>query len=113
MQRVLIVENQSLLGAGIEKLLASEPNLHVMGIAPVHEAALLDEINRYQPDVIILDVITRLTNPTKLLAQLQHYPQLKLIIVNGNDNLLQIHHKQQTLITQAADLVTIIQYRDG
>jgi len=107
MQRVLIVENESLLGAGIEHLLAHEPDLNVVGIARADEAVLLEEIKLSQPDIVILDRATCLTNAMKLLAHLQDCPKLRVIVVSANDNVVQIFDKQQVLVNQTTDLASL------
>ena len=117
MQRVLIVENELLLGAGIEHLLAGEADLNVRGIARADEAVLLEEIKLSQPDVVILDEATCLTDPMKLLAHLQDHPRLRVIVVSANDNVVQIFDKQQVLVNQTSDLAslfyTVIAYSKG
>jgi len=107
MQRILIVENESLLGAGIEHLLAGEADLNVVGIARADEAVLLEKIKLSQPDVVILDEATCLTNAMKLLAHLQDCPKLRVIVVSANDNVVQIFDKQQVLVNQTTDLASL------
>lgn len=117
MRRILIVENELLLGAGIEHLLTGEADLDVTGIAGADEAILLKEIKHFQPDVVILDRATCLIHPTKLLAQLQDYPHLRVIVISADDNTVQIFEKQQILVTRIRDLAslfyTVINYSRG
>lgn len=116
-RRILIVENELLLGAGIEHLLAGEADLDVMGIAGVDEANLLNEIKRSQPDIVILDRATCLINPVKLLTQLQVYPHLRVIVISADDNIVQIFEKQEVLVTRIRDLASlfyaVISYSKG
>ena len=104
--RVLIVENESLLGAGIERLLAGETGLNVGGVTPPNETALIDTIKHLQPDVIILDEASLLTTPVKVLIDLLDYPKLWVVTVSANDNRVQISNKQHR--TYASDIL-----RDG
>ena len=90
LRKVLVIENNLVLGACIESLLALDPDLHVIGIAPQNEAALIQAIWRAQPDVLIMDEESRLTNPMRLLCQLENYPKLRLIVVNRHNNWLQL-----------------------
>lgn len=108
MQRVLIVENERLLGAAIEHLLTSEVDLKVMGLAQADEPVLLEEIKLSQPDVVIMDQTTFLTDPMKLLAHLRDFPRLRVIVVSANDNIVQIFDKQLVLVTQTADLASLL-----
>ena len=116
-RRVLIVENELLLGAGIEHLLAGETDLDVMGITRVDEVKLLEEIRFSQPEVVILDRATCLINPTKLITRLPDYPCLRVIVISANDNLMQIFERQQVLVTHVHGLASlfysVISYAKG
>ncbi|MFN8456772.1 MAG: hypothetical protein U0401_19250 [Anaerolineae bacterium] len=107
--QVLIVENKLLLGGGIERLLAGESHLNIVGITPSDETSLIDMINHLQPDVIILDQATPLTNSVRLLTCLKDYPRVRLVGVSADDNLVQVHDKQQIQVSEATDLAAIIQ----
>lgn len=108
MQRVLIVEHQLLLGAGVQSLLTGEADLDVIGISPADQLELVQEIRRFRPDVVVLDEVTYLANPTKLLVFLKNHPKLRVVVVSANDNLVCIYNKQQVLVTRATDLINII-----
>ncbi len=107
-QRVLVVENEPLLGAGIESLLAGRGNVKLSGVVPATEAELIKEIKRFQPEIVILDRTTRLTTPTKLLNLLNNYPKLRVVAVSADDDLIHIYEKQQFLITQVTDLINVV-----
>ncbi len=106
--QVLIVENHLLLGAGLEVWLGKEHEVTIRGSAAVGQADLLQEIRRFQPDVIILDADTLLTTPFWLLANLQDYPWLQIVLVSANNNLIQVYNKLHISATQATDLIKII-----
>ncbi len=105
---VLIVHNRSLLSAGIESLLMCEANLDVFGVFPNNEASLLRAIGRYQPDVIILDKSSRITNSIRLLTLLEEYPRMRIVEVNPENNLISLYGKYHILITQVADFLTAV-----
>ena len=110
MQRVLIIENNLLLGAGIQNLLAGMANLEVIGIASGRKwGELAQEIERLQPDLIVLDEDSHLANLTKLLPLLAEFSQLRLVVVSANDDRVRIYGKQEFLIATATQLVDIIQ----
>jgi len=106
-QRVLIVQNGSLLCAGIQRLLAGELEMEVLSSSQ-DWGELAEEVRRTQPDVVVLDEASHLVNPANLLALLNAGSTLRVMVVSANDNLVRIYGKQQVLITQAMDLVNII-----
>ena len=89
-------------------MLSGEADLEVTGIAPGDQAELAQEIRRLQPDLVVVDRDSRWVDPTKLLASLQDYPKVRLVVVSANDNLVCIYDKQQVLTSRASDLMGII-----
>lgn len=107
-RRVLVIENDLLLGAGVESLLLQEISLDVIGISPRDEEELIRKIRYLQPAVIILDEATLLTQSIRLLAMLRKEHELRLVIVNADKNLVQVYHKQSVLLTQISDLIEVL-----
>jgi DNA-binding NarL/FixJ family response regulator len=108
---VLIVENQLLLGAGLQNLLTNQTNLDVTGISPGDHEELIREIRRIQPDVVLLDAGSRLADPAKLLALLGNDPTVRVLAFNANNHLVRIHTKQEVsevLVAGMPQLVNII-----
>lgn len=108
MQRVLIVQNDLLLGAGVESLLGCQPDFTVIGVSFSDEIALMTQIKQLQPHIIVLDKATPLNTSLKLLADLLDHPKWRVVVVSANDNLVVVYDKQQVLATQATDLVSLI-----
>ena len=106
--RILIVENQQLLGGGLQSLLSGETNLDVIGISPRNQLELVQKIRQIQPDVVLLDEDSCLTNATDLLTFLENFSKLRVIVVNANDNLAHIYIKKQILVSPADQLVSIV-----
>lgn len=107
--RVLVVENQRLLGAGIEILLSREAGLQVIGVTPEDEVALRQAISRSQPDVVVLDEAT--TDSTRLWALLQDHPELRVVVVSADDGLVRTYEKRQVIVTRAADLTALVKVK--
>lgn len=107
-QRVLVVENDLLLGAGIENLLLRESNLDVIGISCWDEEEMIRKIRYLQPATVILDEASFLTHSIRLLARLMQDHELKLVIVNADNNMIQVYHKQNILLMQSSDLIKVL-----
>ncbi len=106
MRCVLVVENHQLLGAGIEKLLRREADLLVLGLAPENEGALLLAISQSRPDVVVLDEAT--TDAIKLVALLEHHPNLRVVVVGADDEVVRTYESRQVAVTQTTELVSLI-----
>jgi DNA-binding NarL/FixJ family response regulator len=109
MWRVLVIENQRLLGAGIETLLRRDVDLDVLGVTPESESGLLRDINRFQADVVIFD--EAMIDSTGLLNLLEHYPTLRVVLVNADDGLVRTFDARQFNVVQATELVALIKSR--
>jgi DNA-binding NarL/FixJ family response regulator len=104
--RVLIVDNQGLMGAGMEKLLSEEPSLEVFGITTESETALVQNISRLQPDIIILILESQETTPIRLLELLLDYGRLRIIRVSLNSNMFEVYEKQQMITNSWVTLLS-------
>ncbi len=108
MQRVLIIENELLLGAGIQVLLAAEVDLDVIGIAAIDEERLAQELSRLRPDVIILDETSRLACPDKLQVLLNGTSQVQIVVISASHDLIRIYNKREIRLYQTTDFLDII-----
>jgi DNA-binding NarL/FixJ family response regulator len=106
MQCVLVIQNERLLGAGIENLLRREVDLQVIGATVEDEGALLRAISCARADVVVLDEAT--TDSTRLLAVLDNHPQLRVLIVSADGSLVRTYEARQVIVTQATELVALI-----
>ena len=106
MRRVLVIENQRLLGAGVENLLQRDVELVVLGVTPESESALLQAINGFQADVVILDEAT--IDSTRLLNLLERNPMLRVILVSADDGVVRTYDSRQVNVMQATELAALI-----
>jgi len=109
--RVLIVENHLLLGAALQQLLSEESDLDVIGISPHTQLELVQAIRRIHPDVVFLDEDNHLTDAIDLLAFLRNIPELRVIVVSTNHDVVHIFNKRETLLHHATDLFDIIRHK--
>jgi PleD family two-component response regulator len=103
---VLVLDNQEILGAGLENLLSGEESLNVRGLTTQDESALVDEIRRLQPDTIILMAESQLTDPLRLLELLSDYGRIRIILVSIESNRFEIYDKQQIVSSNWVSFVT-------
>ena len=106
-QHILVIED-NLLSELISRLLSRATDLDVVGLAPRDEAALVEEIRRIRPAVVVLDADTKLTDPDDLLCLLDDELDSRVIAVSADDNTVRVYDKQQVLITRGGDLVAIV-----
>lgn len=108
MKRVLLVTSELLLSEGIESLLSREVDLIVYSIQFEGETELADEIDHYQPDVVILDERLEYSDLTNLFDLLIDYPRIRMMVVNVIDNKVNVYDKSEFEILHSNDLVFAI-----
>ena len=105
-RHVLVVENQQLLGAGIERLLRREADLRVTGVMADDEAAYLQEIDDSRPDVVVLDAAA--ADSDQLCKIIQDSCQVQVVEVSADKGLVWIYEKRQVVVKHAAELAALI-----
>lgn len=79
-QRILLAEDHAILREGIRSLLASEPNLEIVGEAEDGLQAVA-QAKALQPDLIIIDLSMPLMNGTEAIKQIHRRDPQTLVIV--------------------------------
>ncbi len=110
-KRVLVVNIQSLLIGGTETLLKDDGNFSVVSSNSRDLATLVDEIERFVPDVIIMDKDTYFVQPEHLFVALCGIRNIRLIVLNNQTTVVNIFEKHEKIIAQPSQLVDVIGLR--
>jgi hypothetical protein len=106
--RCLLVFANELMFVAVMSLLKSQPDLELVGVSAPNEKELFQAIDFYKPDILILDESNSPDQSTRPLHPLLHYPELRVITLNHEDNLLHIYQKRDVMVTRITDLVSVI-----
>jgi dihydroorotase len=97
------------LTAGIESLLHREnSDLTVLSTTSTDEVTLAVEVESFQPNVVIVDEELQFADELALFELMSAFPSLRIIVVDGHDNLLHIYEKQAITVGHSADLIAAI-----
>ena len=108
LKRVLIVTRELLLREGVESLLSREVDIKVHGTQFIDESTLAKEIDRYHPDVVILDERLEYTDLANLFDLLIDYPRIRVMVVNVIDNKVNVYDKSEFELAHSYDFVSAI-----
>jgi DNA-binding NarL/FixJ family response regulator len=108
--RVLVIDNKSIMGAGVEALLSGSHQFQVVGTTPQDENDLVHRIWQYLPDVIILSHHSGLIEPSRLLDLLKDYHSFRLIVVWEDNNTMEVYEKRQITAREQSDLTTAVRW---
>ena len=107
-RRILIVNVRSLLIEGVERLLKVNGEFVVNSVFSEDHAALVREIELLKPHVIIIDEITSFTEPARLIASLMNIQNIRLIVVNNRDSVMEVYDKYECAISHPAQFVEAV-----
>lgn len=107
--KVLIVNDNRLLGAAISSLLSKESDMELFGVAPTSTPELISSIRKLRPDTIILDSLHPASKHIpQLLTSAADISDLCLVVVNADQNQLNVFSVHQRPVEQWTDLVNVI-----
>lgn len=100
---------EDLLGNAIESFLGMAKNWRVIKVCDCQDYnLLLREVEKTNPSIVIVHQSDYAKDFPPLVHLVQELPDLKVIIVNSENNMVEVYNKQQILIKKATDLLSII-----
>jgi hypothetical protein len=106
--RVLILENEMILSAGIEQLLRNAAAIEVHGLQPDSQNRILETIRQLKPDTVILNRQSTFTNALELLYFFEgDYPE-QIIEISPQSEQVQVYERHWLTIRHISELTTII-----
>jgi DNA-binding NarL/FixJ family response regulator len=105
---VLIMVSNNLLKQAMVSLLVDQSNMTILTGELNSQQELVDEIQHYMPDVVVMAEGTGLSSTEALVSLLMLYPGLRVIVMSEENNWLHVFSKDEVLMSQATDLVDLI-----
>lgn len=106
--RVLVIQSKSILAAGITSLLQQQGTFEVARFGYQNKGKLCEEIDRFRPDVIILDTSLGPAKISSLLSLLEVHQKLRLLVISLENNKVQVYEKQDQSINTLENLIEVI-----
>jgi hypothetical protein len=106
--RVVVVEGQTLLNAGIISSLAHESNIEVEDLRPADQVAFITAIRNSKPDAVVLDAARPYASPVPLFTMLQDMPALRAVLVSSDGDSVTVYGKDQVRMEDMQDLVALL-----
>ena len=108
-QRILIAISGAVLAAGVEGVLTRTGSFEVVSILPSDEATIRREVDRLQPSALIVDETVPASHLAFSLDDRRLPARMRVLVVHGQNNSLQIYDRQQLELRSGADLVDVLQ----
>jgi len=107
---IVLWGSEDILSSSIEYLLSAKAGWKVVSISSKEDLdALILAVETTQPDIVIMNMDCHNDRINSTLQLLQDYPAIKVIMVSLEDNLMQVYSKQNIMVKQASDLITVIE----
>lgn len=97
---------KDLLGEAIESLLTTTKNWLVIRIYDSQDVHLLAQV---KPEIVIIHQGHCAENFPPPIKLIESFPELKIITINPENNLMEIYNKQTVCIKGVVDLLSIIE----
>lgn len=107
--RVLIVQSQSILVAGLISLLQEDGRFEVTSSIYKNKLHLNNVIDQYQPEVVIIDANLGKSKIGNLLSFLESQPQIRILVFGLVESQVEIYEKQNQVVNYIDDLLKVIQ----
>jgi chemotaxis response regulator CheB len=107
-KRVVVLESDYLLSAGVQSFLSNQEHLEVMGLDAKDPQESYQAILQIQPDVIILDQNNQLIDLNALLEHLEDLPRVRTVVMSYSDDQVQVYDRNKISIHQLSDFLAVI-----
>jgi len=101
------------LNEAVQNLLSQQEDLLVLAEAVASGDEMLQVIDTFRPDTIVLDEGTLKQNAKALAISFETYPALRTVIVHVGDNRIEICDKKTVTIKKPKDFITFIRPVEG
>jgi hypothetical protein len=107
---IVIWGSEDILSSSIELFLAGKDEWKVVSISNKEGLdALILAVETTQPDIVIIHQGCQ-NDPANLPMQLlQDHPAIKVIKISLENNMMDVYSKQEIMVKQASDLITVIE----
>jgi len=107
-KRIVVLESDGLLAAGVRSLLSDSDSLEVVGVK-LGAADAIAQLAAFQPDVIVIDQTTLAEHFDTFKTILENYfRRVRIIVLHQQKNCLEMWDKQVVTVKSLDDFLDLI-----
>lgn len=110
---LLTFKEDSLFGAGLQRLIASQSDLEVVLTGVASQQDVLQAVERERPRVVVFDTLCVEKNQDLVSRVLAQPGVLRVIVVGYEDSLIQVYDRQNVRVREVTDFMGAIYSRTG
>lgn len=107
-KKIVVLESDQLINAGVYSFLSAQDCYEVFGLDVNDPVQIYQSIELLQPDVIILDKSSQITNASNLITNLERLPKIRTIVVSVSSNQIQVCDKQDIVIHRLSEFLEFL-----
>jgi DNA-binding NarL/FixJ family response regulator len=107
-RRVLIMDENSLFGDGVEQLLMRHNSIELVGAVSADFDVITTIVENSSADVLIINELLTKTHAQLIWQLLKTCPKLQIIVLSLEDNQLSVLNNTEVTVTTSADLIATI-----
>jgi DNA-binding NarL/FixJ family response regulator len=106
-KRIIVMESEPLLSAGVYSLLSTNGHLKVMSV-DLDKQSFVSVANEFRPDVVIMDERVLMENFAGYMGFLKSFPRIRTIVLSIQANCLQVCDQQIVHVRNLDDFMSQI-----
>lgn len=107
---IILWGNDDLLSSYVEYFLVSEKGWNVVNI-PIEQKieTVMEVVDKINPNIVIIQLGEQTGDSGAPTILLRNHPDLQVITLSLNNNLMEVYHKQDIQIQSAIDIISVIE----
>jgi len=107
-KRIMLIESGKFIGGVFFNLFQQHDQLRIIEAAPANPQELLNAVESYRPHIVVLDDTVDEAFLTHLLHYMQKSGDIRVVVVNTENNRVALYQKQQINVLRSADFFAIL-----
>lgn len=109
-KKIVLWGHDDLLSFFVDLFLTSQTGWDVVHVSfEKNLESLIQLVNRVNPEVVIIQLGEHSDNSNVPAILSQYHPNLKVITLSLNNNLMEVYSKQNVLVESIADFISIVE----
>lgn len=106
--RVLIIEEDSMFGDGVEQLLMRHSSIDIIGAVSADFEVIIAIVKNSVVDTLVIHDLLTKTHAQLIWEVLKTCPHLQIIVLSLEGNRLRVLNNHEVTVTTSADLISTI-----
>jgi DNA-binding NarL/FixJ family response regulator len=108
-KKIVILESDRLINAGVLSFLDNQDDFDVIGLEGSEPEKIFQTIEKIRPEIIIIDQNSRILSLCNLESRFAHFSNIRTIVLNLANNQIRIWDRQHVQIHDLKDFMAVLE----